>query len=187
MPITAASITVPGANPQSAVFSLSGVTLADDTYRVRLLGTGASVIMDLDANALDGEFSGTFPSGDGIAGGNFASAFTLTTPVSIGPTSVFTPSCATAGCHNNTTQAAGLSLADADTSYLELVGQFSNQTGQDNVLLVAAGDPDASYLIRKMENAAGITGNRMPPPGRTPIPQSDIDQIRLWITNGAER
>ncbi len=193
MPVTAASITVPGANPQSAVFSLSGVTLADDRYRIRLLGTGASVIMDLDANALDGEFSGSFPSGNGTAGGDFESAFTLSTPVVIGPTLdqiqavVFTPDCATSGCHDNTTQAAGLSLADADTSYAEMVGEFSNQTGQENVLLVAEGDPDASYLIRKMENAAGITGNRMPPPGRTPTPQSEIDQIRQWITDGAAR
>ena len=177
MPVTAASITVPGGNPQSAIFSLSGITLADDTYRIRLLGTGASVIMDLDANALDGEFSGSFPSGNGVAGGNFASAFSLTTPVVIGPTLdqiqavVFTPDCATSGCHDNTTQAASLSLADANTSYAELVGEFSNQTGQENVLLVAPGDPDASYLIRKMENAAGITGNRMPPPGRT-LPSS---------------
>ncbi len=191
--ITAASITVPGGNPQSAVFSLSGITLADDTYRIRLLGSGASVIMDLDANALDGEFAGVFPSGNGTAGGDFVSRFTLTTPVVLGPTldqiqgAIFTPDCATSGCHDNTTQAASLSLADADTSYAEMVGEFSNQTGQENVMLVAAGDPDASYLIRKMENAAGITGNVMPPPGRAPVPQADIDVIRLWITNGAER
>ncbi len=193
MPVTAASITVPGANPQSAVFSLSGITLVDDLYRVRLLGTGASVIMDLDANALDGEFAGVYPSGNGAAGGDFSLAFTLATPVVIGPTLdqiqavVFTPDCATSGCHDNTTQAAGLSLANADTSYAEMVGEFSNQTGQENVMLVAPGDPDASYLIRKMENAAGITGNVMPPPGRAPTPQAEIDQIRLWISNGAER
>jgi hypothetical protein len=52
---------------------------------------------------------------------------------------------------------------------------------------VEAGNPDASYLIRKMENAAGITGTVMPPPPRPVIPQGDIDQVRLWITNGALR
>jgi hypothetical protein len=77
-------------------------------------------------------------------------------------------------------------LANADTSFLELVGQFSDQNGQDNVMLVAPTDPNASYLIRKMEGAAGITGLRMPV-GAAAIPQSDIDQIRLWITNGALR
>ncbi len=190
--ITAASISVPAANPQSAVFDLTGVTLADDTYRVRLLGTGASIIMDLDANALDGEFSGNFPSGNSAAGGDFSAQFTIAAPVVIGPTldeiqaAVFSPSCASSTCHSNGAQAAGLSLADADTSFLELVGQFSNQNGQSNVMLVAPNDPDASYLIRKLENTAGISGSRMPL-GATALPQSDIDVIRQWISDGALR
>lgn len=190
--VSAASITVPGANPQSAVFDLTGTTLGDDTYRVRLLGTGASIIMDLGANALDGEFSGAFPSGNNAAGGDFIAQFMVAVPVVIGPTLdqiqavVFSPSCATGGCHDNTTQAAGLSLADADTSFLEMVGQFSNQNGQSAVMLVAPADPDASYLIRKLENAAGITGARMPL-NAAALAQSDIDQIRQWISGGALR
>lgn len=189
--ITAASITVPTANTQSAVFDLTGVALADDTYRVRLLGSGASIIMDLDANALDGEFSGTFPSGNNAAGGDFAAQFMIATVVAIGPTlneiqaAVFTPTCATSLCHSNSNQAAGLALGDADTSFLELVGQFSNQNNQSAVMLVAPNLPDASYLIRKLENTPGITNGRMPPSG--PLPQSDINQIRQWILDGALR
>ena len=189
--ITAIAISVPDANPQSAVF-VPSVTLADDTYTIRLLGSGASFIMDMDANALDGEFSGAFPSGNNTAGGDFVVQFTISTPVSIGPpldeiqAAVFTPSCATSGCHDNTSQAAGLSLADADTSYLELVGQFSNQNGQSDVMLVAENEPDNSYLIRKLEGAAGISGGRMPP-GGTALPQSDINVIRQWIQDGAAR
>jgi hypothetical protein len=64
-----------------------------------------------------------------------------------------------------------------------LVGEFSNQNGQAAVMLVAPFDPDASYLIRKLENTPGISNGRMPPSG--PLPQSDIDQIREWILNGA--
>jgi hypothetical protein len=189
--ITAASITVPGANPQSAVFDLTGVALADDTYTVRLLGSGASFIMDLDANALNGEFSGGFPSGNNTAGGDFVVQFTLATQVAV-PTldeiqaAVFTPSCATAGCHSNGNQAAGLALGDADTSFAEMVGEFSSQPGQSEVMLVAPNDPDGSYLIRKLENAATISGSRMPL-NAAALPQSDIDQIRLWIENGADR
>jgi hypothetical protein len=189
--ITAASISVPGANPQSAVFDLTGVALADDTYRVRLLGSGASIIMDLDANALDGEFSGAYPSGNGAAGGDFRLQFMIATPVVLGPTldeiqaAVFTPTCATSTCHSNGNQAAGLALGDADTSFAELVGEFSGQNGQANVMLVAPNDPDASYLIRKLENTAGITGGRMPPGAA--MPQADIDVIRQWITDGALR
>jgi len=84
--ITAASITVPGANLASAVFDLTGVAMPDDTYRVRLLGTGASVILDMDANALDGEFSGAFPSGDDTAGGDFVATFEILTPPPVGTT-----------------------------------------------------------------------------------------------------
>ncbi len=187
--ITAASISVPGANPASAVFDLTGVALADDTYRVSLLGDGNSVIMDLDANALDGEFAAALPSGDGIAGGDFAAQFTLTTPVVIGPTLdqiqavVFTPTCATAGCHSAGIQAGGLNLSDADTSHVQLVGMPSQQ--QAGATLVVMMDPDNSYLIQKLENAVGIVGLSMPP--GAPLPQSDIDEIRQWITDGALR
>lgn len=185
--ITAAAIAVPGANPQSATFDLTGVVLADDTYQVRLLGAGASVILDLDANALDGEFSGAFPSGNGVAGGDFAAQFAITTPVVIGPTLdqiqavVFSPLCAS--CHGGLAPAAGLNLSNADTSHLELVGIASSQ--QAAVLRVAPTDPDNSYLIQKLEGAVGITGGQMPP--GAPLPQSDIDQVRQWILDGALR
>ena len=67
--ITASSILVPAANTRSAVFDLSGVSLENDTYRVRLLGTGTSVLLDMDANALQGgdfevEFTLQAPSAD---------------------------------------------------------------------------------------------------------------------------
>jgi hypothetical protein len=80
--ITATAITTSD-NGMSASFDLSGIALADDTYRVRLLGGGASIIMDLEANALDGEFSGTFPSGDGAEGGDFEADFTVTESASM--------------------------------------------------------------------------------------------------------
>ena len=50
-PITATSVGV-GANPMSAVFDLTGVQLADDTYRISLLGNGQASILDLDGNML---------------------------------------------------------------------------------------------------------------------------------------
>ncbi len=191
VPIAAGAlgISVPGANPQSAVFDLTGVALADDTYRVRLLGSGASIILDLDANALDGEFAGVFPSGNGTAGGDFSAQFTITTPVVLGPTLdqiqavVFTPSCATAGCHTGGSPVAGLNLSDADTSFMALVNVMSQQQG--GVLRVAPMLPDDSYLIRKLEGTAGISGGQMPP-GAT-LSQPTIDVIRQWITDGALR
>jgi hypothetical protein len=191
--VTPASVTVPGANPMSAIMDLGGVMLADDTYRVTLVGTGAAVIMDLGNNALDGEFGGLFPSGNGTAGGNFLTQFVVATPAVLGPTLdsiqdfIFTPSCATAGCHTGAGAVLPgvMNLSNADASFMALVGVSSIQ--QAALQRVEAGNPDASYLIRKMENAAGITGTVMPPPPRPVIPQGDIDQVRLWITNGALR
>lgn len=187
VPITAVSITVPGANPATAVFDLTGVALADDTYQVRLLGDGASIIMDLDANALDGEFSGVFPSGDGTSGGDFEAEFTISTPVTSGPTlaeiqaSVFTPTCATSGCHAGAAPAQGMSLEDGN-SFAALVGVSSNQIPA--ILRVAAGDPDNSYLIQKLEGSAGIVGMRMPLVGG-PLDPALIADIRQWISEGA--
>jgi hypothetical protein len=49
---------------------------------------------------------------------------------------------------------------------------------------VAPSNPNDSYLIRKLEAGPNIVGNRMPPVG-SPLDQTTIDSIRLWITNGA--
>jgi len=190
--ITAASITVPGANLASAVFDLSGVAMQDDTYRVRLLGSGASVILDMDANALDGEFSGAFPSGDDTAGGDFVATFEIQTPPPVGTTldeiqaAVFTPNCATAGCHTGptgNTLPTGMDLTDANASFASLVGVTSLEDA--NFMRVEANDPDNSYLIQKLEGTAS-TGAQMPF-GATPLDQATIDNIRTWIDNGAER
>ena len=78
--IAAASISVPAVNTATAVFDLTGVALADDTYRVRLLGTGASMILDMDANALQGEVSDGVPPSDGIEGQDFESEFVVAKP-----------------------------------------------------------------------------------------------------------
>jgi hypothetical protein len=75
--ISATSITTPAVEPKSATFNLSGAALTSETYRVRLLGDGPSIVMDLGANALDGEFFGVFPSGNGTEGGDFEALFTI--------------------------------------------------------------------------------------------------------------
>jgi len=78
--IPANSISVPNNNRRSVIFDLSGMHLADDDYRITLAGDGASLVMDIDANAIDGEFAGALPSGDGTAGGTFRSTFSVATP-----------------------------------------------------------------------------------------------------------
>jgi len=174
---------------RSAVMDLTGVAMPDDTYRVQLVGTGAVAIRDTNGNALDGENFGSLPSGDGSAGGNFAATFTVTAPMVPDPTldsiqaDVFTPTCATNGCHGGVNPAEQLDLSNADTSFAELVGVASVQ--QPMLLLVNPNDPDTSYLVHKLEGAATIDGNSMPPTGA--LDPAVIAQIRTWITNGATR
>jgi hypothetical protein len=184
-PIAAASIEVPAANPQTAVFDLAGVASVEDVYRVRLLGSGASTILDLDANALDGEFSGTFPSGDDAAGGDFEALFTVS---GIQPTlqsiqqNVFTPICS--ACHTGPVSNAlpgGLDLTTEDASFANLVGVASVQV--PDLDRVAPADPDDSYLVQKLEGTAA-QGERMPF-GQPPLDASTIAVIRQWIVDGA--
>lgn len=189
--IQAADIST-SSNGTSATFDLGDTVLDEDTYRVRLLGSGASVILDLDANALDGEFSGSFPSGDGTEGGDFEAIFTIAAPAEMGPSldeiqaNVFTPSCALSGCHTGPmgdTLPQGMDLTDADASFANLVGVSSIQ--EPALSRVAAGDPDNSYLIHKLEGTA-TEGEQMPF-GAPPLDQEVIDDIRQWISDGAER
>jgi len=186
--INATSIT---STATTATFDLSGVTLPDDTYRVRIFGSGASIVMDLDANALDGEYTGTFPSGDDVAGGDFEAGFSLATPAT-GATleqlqaSVFTPNCAVSGCHTgpaSNTLPAGMDLSSADASFASLVGIASLQV--PTLSRVAPSDPDNSYLVQKVEGTA-TSGARMPLGGGV-LDQAAIDDIRQWISDGANR
>ena len=176
-------------NSSAAIFDLTGVMLPDDTYRVLMLGDGASVIQDLDNNALDGEFGGLFPSGDGTAGGDFSVEFIVQAPVVLGPTLdqiqavVFGPSCATAGCHDFNTASANLDLSNADRSYAGLVGVESVQ--QFPLLLVEPFNSDNSYLVHKIEDRATIDLDPMPP--AQALDAAEITAIRTWIDNGADR
>ena len=180
-------IATPAMNPMSASLDLAAATLDDDYYRVRLLGSGASVIMDIDANALDGEFAGTFPSGDGIAGGDFEATFSIVTPMTGFTfdeiqTNVFTPTCATAGCHQGAGAPQGLRLEEG-MSFDLLVNVASNEV--PTLLRVEPGNPDDSYLVQKIEGTAAV-GGRMPL-GRPPLDQATIDGVRQWIADGANR
>lgn len=190
--IVAASITVPMANPQTAVFDLSGTPLADDTYRVQLLGSDPSMILDLDANALDGEFTGVLPSGDRVEGGDFEVFFTVADPMIPGPTldeiqaAVFGPSCGTAGCHTGggAELPTAMNLTSAQASFDNLVNIASLQVPA--LLRVEPDDPDDSYLIQKLEDTAD-EGDRMPLGSPDPLDPAIIAAIRQWIEDGAPR
>jgi len=121
----------------------------------------------------------------------FQATFSLATPVSAATldalqVSLFTPTCAVSGCHTGPAGNAlpgGMDLSNADASFANLVGVSSVQ--QPALSRVAANDPDNSYLVQKVEGSAA-SGARMPLGGGV-LDQAVIDDIRQWITDGANR
>ncbi len=187
-----ATITVSMTSPRTAIFDLGGTPLADDTYQISLLGTGPSIILDMDANALDGEFGGVFPSGDGAEGGDFEAVFTVMLPTAVGPTldeiqaAVFGPTCSVAGCHTGGGGALPsiMNLTTTQASFDNLVNVESLQV--PGSFRVMPGDPDNSYLIQKLEGTAAV-GGRMPAGSPSPLDSAVITAIRQWIADGAVR
>jgi hypothetical protein len=94
---------------------------------------------------------------------------------------IFTPICTR--CHSGAAAPEGLEL-DAAHSYALLVGVPSGEV--PSIDRVNPGNPDSSYIVLKLENAPGIVGAQMPDGGPY-LPQSTIDVIRQWITNGAQQ
>jgi hypothetical protein len=181
--ITPVSVTVPAANTKTIVVDISAAPPTEDVYRVTLVGTGATMIRDLSGNALDGEFSGAFPSGNSTQGGNFVAKFTV---AGIQPTlqsiqdNVFTPICS--GCHTGPTSGAlpgGMDLTTVAHSAASLINVASIENGA--LKRVLPNDADNSYLIKKLE---GTAGSQMPLGGQ-PLSAATITKIRTWITNGA--
>jgi hypothetical protein len=129
--------------------------------------------------------AGCAGNGDGLNqnGQPIASTNTTTGPVTADLQSiednVFTPICSK--CHIGASAPEGLQL-DAAHAYNLLVGIPSVE--EPSLLRVNPGNPDASYMVLKIEGAAGIEGGQMPL-GETPLPQATIDAIRQWITDGA--
>ncbi len=92
---------------------------------------------------------------------------------------IFTPNCAFSGCHSGAGAAAGLSLA-SDRIAGQLIGAVSPVSG---MLRVDPGNPEGSYLLRKLRGDAGISGAQMPLGGT--LSAEEIGKIRAWIAAGA--
>ena len=173
--LTPASVTANGA---SVEVDLSGVNADNDVYRVSLVGGGATGIVDTSGIALDGDQ-------DGNPGGMFETAFEVDKPVVVATLTkiqneIFTPSCATSGCHSGSNPPDGLLLTDGQ-SWSNTVNV---QAVQMDMLRIKPGDPDSSYLVRKIQGS-GIVANRMPI-GAAKLSQDKIDLIRQWVTEGAQ-
>jgi len=101
---------------------------------------------------------------------------------------VFTASCAFSTCHGDGGGNAGLSLLDG-VSYSELVGILAEgdlETGAppEGATRVVPGDPDASYLVQKLQGDSTIVGDPMP--SDAGLDAERLALVRDWIATGAE-
>jgi hypothetical protein len=88
-------------------------------------------------------------------------------------------------CHTTSggrTPPMGLSL-DPAVAYANLVAVASRE--KPELLRVAPGNPDASYLVHKLEGRADIVGQRMPRTAGPFLTDGQMLVIRRWIALGA--
>lgn len=106
---------------------------------------------------------------------------------------VFSRSCALSdACHTGSAAQEGLSLASLDTVFSSAVGKPSKQVPA--LALIEPGQPDRSYLIKKLRNTEiarqASTGERstaMPPPPSPSLCEAKIAAVEAWIRAGAQR
>jgi hypothetical protein len=89
-------------------------------------------------------------------------------------------SCAFSSCHGVST--GELKLDGSQDDHARLVDAPSAAAVGE--VLVVPGDPDASYLLKKLEGADDVVGDPMPPSGEL-LDAARIDLVRRWIEAGA--
>jgi hypothetical protein len=97
-------------------------------------------------------------------------------------TQIFDSGCAP--CHSDVNHApsGGMNLKSG-SAFASLVNVPSS--GLAGAVRVIPGNADNSYLVKKLEGAAGIVGLRMPRNGPPFLSDAQIKMIRDWITAGA--
>jgi len=192
----AVSLTAPAAGDVSGTVTLSA-SASDDVgvAQVQFFAGSTSIGTDTSApysvqwntTGLSGVQSLTAVARDGA--GNLTTSATVTVNVvaAAAPTlaqlqsSIFTPRCS--GCHNGS--GGGLPGSMNLSSQSATASALVNVTSQEvsSLKRVQPGDPDASYLVRKLEGTQTV-GERMPFGGPY-LDQATINQVRQWIQAGA--
>ena len=95
---------------------------------------------------------------------------------------IFTPNCAKSGCHAANTASAGMVL-DAGRAYAEIVNRPS--TERSTLHRIEPGDPDRSYMIKKLRGDADITGGQMPLDKPGSLTREQMDGLIGWVLAGA--
>jgi hypothetical protein len=158
-------------SPDRVVFDLTALFLPDEFYRLRLVGTGGDPIRSDGGRALDGEFSGVLPSGNGGAGGDFVMFFQTSLVVE-----ALTPApgdvLATAPASVVARLGSDVDPATVNVATFRVLrsGGDSDFRDDDEVLL----SPSAISQTAPAEFTLRLTGNPLPP---------DVYQVTLAAGN----
>ena len=88
-------------------------------------------------------------------------------------------------CHNNIGRNPAGGFNMAGDVYAAMVNVPSRE--RPDLMIVSPGNPEASYLIHKLEGRTGMVGARMPLTGPPYLTPGQILVIRRWIELGAPR
>jgi hypothetical protein len=127
-----------------------------------------------------GSGEGLDQNGQPLPGGGGAPPSGLQPTLASIQDNVFSVSCAVPGCHGGAAARQGLRL-DPGFSAGNLINVPSPRDA--NLIRVVPGNPDASFLIQKLEGTQTL-GDRMPDGGPY-LTTATIDVIRQWIQDGA--
>jgi len=95
---------------------------------------------------------------------------------------IFSPVCSE--CHTGSNAPFGLRLDSEDNSFTFLVDVSSGE--RPELMRVNSGNPDLSYIVMKVEGDPSIVGGQMPL-NRTPLSAELVNELRVWIADGALR
>jgi len=95
---------------------------------------------------------------------------------------IFTPTCAKGGCHDAASASGGMVLA-AGRAYGEIVGRPSSENA--SLDRIEPGDPERSYMIKKLRGDPDITGAQMPFDNPGSLTREQMDGLIGWIRAGA--
>jgi hypothetical protein len=99
---------------------------------------------------------------------------------------ILQPTCATASCHSEMVQRAGVDLHERNVGYASLVGRHFVIEGDTNCVApagTAACPPPPTCASAVIHLMCGQGSIRMPPD--FPLPHADIALIAEWIAGGA--
>lgn len=126
----------------------------------------------------------------GAAGCGTVKSPTEAPPVAGGPAftfsriqaEIFTPVCAKAGCHA-ASAASGEMVLEAGRAYGQIVNHPSSENG--SLDRIEPGDPERSYMIKKLRGDPDITGSQMPMDNPGSLSREQMDGLIGWVLAGA--